>query len=213
MIEMKNKMDIIEVLDILAIQFKDRDGDLDFRNPFELLIAVILSAQTTDKAVNKVTPALFEVYPDPHHLSKANPEEIQGYIKTIGLYKNKSKYIVECSQDLVLHFKGEVPKTLEELVSLKGVGRKTANVVLATAFDIPAIAVDTHIARVSVLLGIAKPKDTVLQIERKLQRAIPKERWAKAHLHLLLFGRYHATAHNEIPVYDLLLEMKENQAK
>lgn len=202
-------MKIDEVLDILEKEFGDYDSELDYRNPFELLIAVILSAQTTDKAVNKVTVDLFEDYPDAFSLSKANPKDVENYIKTIGLYKNKSKYIVECAQSLVDNFNGIVPQTREELMSLKGVGRKTANVVLATAFNIPAIAVDTHVERVAKQLGYAADKDNPLQVEKKLMKLIPENRWAKAHLHLLLFGRYYAKANSTEDVYELLNRIKE----
>ena len=202
-------MDILEIIDILRHEFPYPVSDLDYTNVFELLIAVTLSAQTTDAMVNTVTPALFEKYPDAESLAKADPKDIEPLINKIGLYRNKSKFIVAAAQDIVNNFNGKVPKTRKQLMTLSGVGRKTANVVLAVGYDIPAIAVDTHVNRVAKGLKLAKPDDSILKVEEKLQRKIPREYWAEAHHLLLLFGRYIATASNKTDYYELLRELKE----
>lgn len=198
-----------EVLDILFTEYPNPETELNYKDTFSLLISVILSAQATDISVNKVTPVLFAAYPDPYHLAKADINDVMELLKTIGLYKNKSKFIIEASKKIVEDFKGEVPQTREELVTLPGVGRKTANVVLAEGFGIPAIAVDTHVSRVAKRLGWADEKDDVVKIEKKLMDIIPKERWRDAHHQLLLFGRYYSTARDKRDIYDVLLEIKE----
>ncbi|WP_342622002.1 endonuclease III [Erysipelothrix sp. P66] len=202
-------MTVAEMIKILDAEFPNAKSDLDYRNPFELLIAVTLSAQTTDVAVNKVTPALFQAYPTPEALAQADVKVVESYLKTIGLYRNKAKYIVACARMLVEDFNGEVPRTRTQLMKLPGVGRKTANVVLAEGFKLPAIAVDTHVERVAKRLKLAKPSDSVEDVERKLMRKIPREDWARAHHLLLLFGRYHSTARNERDAFELLEELKE----
>lgn len=174
--------------------FPDAHGELIHKSPFELLIAVILSAQATDVSVNKATPALFAAYPTPERLANAPVEDIMVKIKTIGLYRNKAKNIKACAQQLLTNFNGEVPQTREELMSLSGVGRKTANVVLGDAFGIPAIAVDTHVERVSKRLRICKLNANVLEVEDTLMRKIPKELWVKTHHTMIFFGRYHCLA-------------------
>ncbi|AGN23841.1 endonuclease III [Erysipelothrix amsterdamensis] len=206
-------MTVAEIIEILDAEFPNAKSDLNYRNPFELLIAVTLSAQTTDVAVNKVTPALFERYPTPYSLSQADVKDVESYLKTIGLYRNKAKYIVACAAMLVDDFEGEVPRTRTQLMKLPGVGRKTANVVLAEGFKLPAIAVDTHVERVAKRLKLAKPNDTVEDVERKLMRKIPREDWARAHHLLLLFGRYHSTARNERDAFELLEELKEKHQR
>ena len=206
-------MTVEEVLDILSYIYPNPKSELDYKNEFELLIAVILSAQTTDISVNRVTPALFEAYPTPHLLAKAKQEDVMDYLKTIGLYKNKSKFIIETSKKLVEEFDGKVPQTREELMTLPGVGRKTANVVMAEGFNIPAIGVDTHVSRVAKRLGWASDKDTVLQVEKKLMKIIPKEKWKVAHHQILLLGRYHSTARDKRNIYDVLKELKKNYCK
>ena len=168
-------MTVNEVLDILASVYPDPETELHYKSKFQLLVAVILSAQATDVSVNKATPALFEAYPGPYEMAEAEPEDIMPYIQTIGLYKNKSKFLVETSRKLISDFGGEVPHTREELMTLPGVGRKTANVVMAEGFNIPAIGVDTHVERVAKRLGWADEKDTVLQVEMKLMVLIPRE--------------------------------------
>ena len=165
------------------------ETELCYRNSFELLIAVILSAQATDVSVNKVTPELFSAFPTPEEMYEAGSEKIFEYIQSIGLAPTKSKNIVAtCGQLLEFH-KGKVPETREELESLPGVGRKTANVILNTAFGLPVIAVDTHIFRISNRTGLA-PGDTVLKVEQNLMSAVPTK-WKKdAHHLLILHGRY-----------------------
>ncbi len=202
-------MKVDEILWILEHEFPGAHSELDYKNPFELLIAVILSAQTTDIAVNKVTKNLFARYPDPESLANADVKEVEEYLKTIGLYRNKAKFIVKCSQQIMKDFNGEVPQTRTSLMKLSGVGRKTANVVLSEGFGIPAIAVDTHVERVAKRLKLAKKDDSVLEVEKKLQRKIKREDWHKAHHLLLLFGRYHSTARNEEDAFKLLEDLKE----
>jgi len=196
-----------QVLLVLNQMFPDANVELVHHNHFELLIAVVLSAQTTDVSVNKITPALFEKYPTPLLLSQGKISDIENSLRSIGLYRNKAKNIKMLS--LVLHekYNDEVPGNRKDLESLPGVGRKTANVVLRNAFGIPALAGDTHVARVSVRLGLAKEHDNVLEIEHKLMRKIPKEKWQKAHHQLIFFGRYHCLARNpkckECPLFDI----------
>ena len=200
-----NRAEII--LDVLESMFPDAHVELNHQNNFELLIAVVLSAQTTDISVNKITKPLFQKYPTAFELSEALIEDIESIIKTIGLYRNKAKNIQMLSKDLVAKFNGEVPSKRKDLEALPGVGRKTANVVLSNAFGIPALAVDTHVARVSIRLGLAKENDSVLEIEKKLMRKTPKELWQKAHHQLIFFGRYHCLAKNPkcgaCPLYDI----------
>lgn len=189
-------MNITHFLDTLNQMFPDAKAELNYSNPFELLIAVVLSAQTTDKAVNKVTEHLFKAYPNSLALSEAQLSDVENIIKTIGLYHNKAKNIIALSQELVNKYHGEVPREREQLESLPGVGRKSTNVVISNAFGIPALAVDTHVARISVRLGLAKATDNVLEIEKKLNRKIPKEYWLKVHHQMIFFGRYHCLAKN-----------------
>jgi len=167
--------------------------ELIYHSSFELLIAVILSAQATDKSVNKATGALFEIASTPEKMLHLGEEKLKNYIKTIGLYKNKAKNIIQTCKMLVEQFHSEVPHTREALESLPGVGRKTANVILNTCFKQPVIAVDTHIFRVAQRIGLAKGK-TPLAIEEQLMEVIPKEYLHDAHHWLILHGRYVCTA-------------------
>lgn len=187
--------------------FPDAHCELVHRNAFELLIATILSAQATDVGVNRVTPRLFERFPTPEALAQASEEAIIECIQSLGLYRNKAKNIRLCAQQLVERFNGEVPQTREELVSLAGVGRKTANVVMSVAFGIPAFAVDTHVERISKRLQICRQKDSVLQVEETLCTKLPKELWSRAHHWMIFFGRYHCTARKpkcqECPLLEL----------
>ena len=185
-----------EILDILEAMFPDAHCELIHKNPFELLVAVVLSAQTTDEAVNKVTPGLFAKFPTPEAMANASLEDIEACIKRIGLYRNKAKSVQVLSKALVERFHSEVPHAHKDLTSLAGVGRKTANVVQSVCFDIPAIAVDTHVERISKRLGLAKVYDNVETVEKKLKRKIRKERWNKAHHLFIFFGRYYCTAKN-----------------
>jgi endonuclease-3 len=191
---MLSKAKTMEALGVMSEMFPDAQGELRAKNPFELLIAVTLSAQTTDVAVNKVTPALFESYPTPQALAGADVEDIIEKIKTIGLYRNKAKNIKASAQMLIDDFGGEVPRTHKELERLPGVGRKTANVVLGDAFGIPGLAVDTHVERVAKRLRMVKQKASVLEVEEILESKIPENLWVKAHHTMILFGRYHCLA-------------------
>lgn len=190
------KMTPNEILDQLTRLFPDAKCELNHETPFQLVVAVALSAQTTDVSVNKVTPALFAAYPDALALSQANVEDVEALIRNIGLYRNKAKNIIECAKMIVKDYQGIVPSTMKELTRLPGVGRKTANVVMSVAFDIPAIAVDTHVERVSKRLGLAKVGDSVLEVEQKLKRKLDRERWNHAHHLFIFFGRYFCTARN-----------------
>jgi len=168
--------------------YPDAKPALHFENPYQLLIAVILSAQCTDVKVNMVTPALFAAYPDAAAMAKATAEEIEPYIKTCGIYRNKAKNLALTARELVSRFGGEVPADHEALTSLPGVGRKTANVVMSCAFGADAIAVDTHVFRVSNRLGLADAPD-VLKTEEQLMQVIPRSAWSRAHHWLIYHGR------------------------
>ena len=161
---------------------------LVFSTPYELLVAVTLSAQCTDERVNKVTKVLFERYSTPEAMVTLTEEELEKYIFSCGFYRMKAQHILSASRDILEKFGGEVPRTVEELMSLAGVGKKTANVVYSVAFGGDAIAVDTHVFRVSNRLGLAKG-DTPLKVEAGLQKAIPKADWSKAHHWLIYHGR------------------------
>ena len=185
-----------KVLSIIGEMFLDAKAELDYETPFQLLVAVILSAQTTDKAVNKVTPNLWARYPEIEDLAAANIEDVEGIIRNIGLYKNKAKNIVLTAQGILERFDGQVPKTHKELESLPGVGHKTANVVLGEIYHIPTIAVDTHVSRVSKRLNISAQDADVSEIEMDLMAKIPKKDWVQTHHRLIFFGRYHCLAKN-----------------
>ena len=171
-----HKLNTDEILDKMEELFPEAHCELHYTNAVELVIAVVLSAQTTDEAVNKVTPALFKAYPTLDDYNNADIEEIEQYIKRIGLYRNKARHVKKLTHQLKFEFNGEVPSSMKELTTLGGVGRKTANVVQSVWFDIPAFAVDTHVDRISKRLGLAKPADDVLAVEKKLKRKIKKER-------------------------------------
>ncbi len=185
-----------EILEILDMMFPDAHCELNHRNPFELTVAVVLSAQTTDVAVNKATVKLFNKFPDADALANAQFQDIIECIRELGLYRNKSKSIQALAQKLVDDFHGEVPKTMRELLTLPGVGRKSANVILSVCYDIPAIAVDTHVERVSKRLGLAYRNDDVLTVEKKLMRKISRDMWGHAHHLFIFFGRYYCKAKN-----------------
>jgi endonuclease-3 len=174
--------------------FPDARAELDFTNNFELIVAVVMSAQTTDIAVNKVTKNLFNKYPTPYDLMHANVEHVMAIIQSIGLYKTKAKNIIALSKILVESYNSDVPNDRTALESLPGVGRKTANVVLSNAFGIPALAVDTHILRISKRLGLADESDDAYAVEMKLNNQFPKALWHKLHHQLIFFGRYHCLA-------------------
>lgn len=184
-----------EIIDLLREEYPAAHCELIHSTPFQLLVSTVLSAQTTDVQVNKVMPALYETRPNPEDWLELSVAEIQDLIKTIGLYKTKGNNIYKLVRELITRFDGEVPNTMEELITLPGVGRKTANVVLATAFQVPAIAVDTHVFRLANRIGITNEKD-VNRTEKALMKALDKELWIEAH-HLLIFhGRRCCTARN-----------------
>ncbi|MEL3960787.1 endonuclease III [Lysinibacillus endophyticus] len=197
--------------------FPDAHCELVHDNPFELTIATLLSAQCTDVLVNKVTKDLFKKYKTPEDYLAVSLEELQNDIRSIGLYRNKAKNIQALCEKLIKEFNGEIPQTREQLVTLPGVGRKTANVVLSVAFDIPALAVDTHVERVSKRLGLCRLKDTVLEVEETIMKKTPIEKWSKTHHQLIFFGRYHCKAQNpqcgECPLLDLCREGQKRLKK
>ncbi len=184
-----------KIVEILKETYPDAKCELNYKTPFQLLVATILSAQTTDKKVNEVTDTLFKDYPDLDAFLEITNDELEERIKQIGLYRNKSKNLILMFRQLKENFNGEVPKTMEGITSLAGAGRKTANVVLSNAFGVPSIAVDTHVFRVSNRLGLAN-SDNVLEVEKQLQKELPKKEWTLMH-HLLIFhGRRCCTARN-----------------
>lgn len=189
-------MNTDEILDWLEKRYPNAKCALHHHDAFTLIVAVVLSAQTTDQAVNKVTPALFVRYPSAALLAQADLKEVESYIKKIGLYHNKARMIMALAQSLVDNFQGEVPSSMKQLTSLAGVGRKTANVVRSVWFDIPAFAVDTHVERISKRLRLAKVEDSVEAVETKLKRKIKRERWNRGHHLFIFFGRYMCTARN-----------------
>jgi endonuclease-3 len=180
-----------KILDWFSENMPVAESELNYTNPFELLVAVVLSAQCTDKRVNMVTPALFKAYPTAEEMSKASLEEILHYISSVSYPNNKAKHLLGLSKVLVEKYSGVVPASQDELQTLPGVGRKTANVVMAVAFDKPAMPVDTHVFRVSHRLGLVpKTATTPLAVEKKLVKNIPHEILGLAHHWLLLHGRY-----------------------
>lgn len=191
-----NKEKTKRILDTLDDMFPDTRCELNYSNPLELVIAVMLSAQTTDASVNKLTATLFQKYKTVEDYAYAPIEQLESDLRTIGLYRNKAKNVKTMALKLIEDFDGVVPCYHDALCTLPGVGRKTANVVISEGFQVPAIAVDTHVERISKRLGFALKKDSVLTVEKKLQKAIPKERWIKTHHQLIFFGRYHCKAMN-----------------
>ena len=183
---MSNISQIIDKIDEIYVEPK---CELNFNSDYELLVSVILSAQCTDKRVNEVTAKLYEKYNTPEKMVTLSQKQLEEFIKPCGLFHNKAKHILECSNDLIERFNGKVPSKKEDLKTLAGVGEKTANVVLSNAFNIPAIAVDTHVFRVSNRLGIANSKD-VKGTQRDLEQNIPIDKWIKFHYALVLHGRY-----------------------
>lgn len=183
------------VIEILENTYKGAKCGLDFNSPYQLLISTILSAQCTDERVNEVTKELYKKYNTPDAMITLTEEKLGEIIKSCGLYKNKSKNILAASKNILNEYNGKVPETMEELIKLPGVGRKTANVVLSNAFGVPAIAVDTHVFRVSNRIGIGKGKD-VDQVEKELMKNIPKEKWSDAHHYIIWHGRKICKARN-----------------
>lgn len=177
------------IIEVLAQKYPNPKSELNFNNPFQLLVAVILSAQCTDKRVNMITPKLFERAPTPADMAQIPTDELESIIFSCGFYKNKAKHLKEMSQALIDKYDGKVPSEIEQLRTLAGVGRKTANVVYAVGFGGQAIAVDTHVFRVSNRLGLANAKD-VLTTEKQLMQKIDQPLWADSHHYILLHGRY-----------------------
>ena len=204
----KTKQD--RILNTFDEMFPDARCVLNHSNNLELLVAVMLSAQTTDESVNKLTSHLFLKYKTVDDYANASLPELESDLHSIGLYRNKAKNIKAMAMALQARFNGVVPASHDALISLPGVGRKTANVVMAEGFGYPAIAVDTHVERISKRLGFAKPDDTVLTVEKKLMKTIPKNRWIKTHHQMIFFGRYHCKAMSphckECPLVDLCKE-------
>jgi len=186
-----------EIINYFKEKYPEPETALNYKTPFQLLIATIMSAQTTDVQVNKVTKELFEKYKKPQDFAELDTKELQKEIQSIGLYKNKSKYIIESSKLIVEEFEGEIPKNRKDLTKLPGVGRKTANVVLANAFDIETIAVDTHVFRVANRLGLVDT-DKRDQVEQDLMEVIPENYWTKFHHWLIFHGREVCKARNPL---------------
>lgn len=214
---MLNLKQIRFCLDEIAKMYPDAEAELNHSNAFELLIAVLLSAQCTDKLVNRVTANLFEKYKTPEDYIAVPLEELEQDIRSIGLFRTKAKNIQKLCNSLIEKHNGEVPETKEELVQLAGVGVKTANVVVSNAFGVPAIAVDTHVERVSKRLGISRWKDSVLEVEETLMRKVPRDEWTVTHHRLIFFGRYHCKARNpncpECPLLELCREGQKRMKK
>ena len=184
------------ILDYMEELHPDAHCELNYTKDYELLIAIVLSAQTTDKRVNKVTKILFQKYPDLVSLSKAPLEDIENIIREIGTFKKKSMFLKSIATHLVEEQNGIVPNDRKYLSTLSGVGNKTINVFLSEYYNIPAIAVDTHVERVSKRLNLAKKNDKVETVEKKLMKKIPQELWIKTHHQFIFFGRYHCKAIN-----------------
>lgn len=211
------KVRLKKIMAIIANMFPEAKGELEWEKPYQLLIAVILSAQTTDKAVNKVTPFLWAKYPNLEDLASANLTDVELILKSIGLYKTKARNIIKTAQILVDNYNGQVPKTHKELETLPGVGRKTANVVLGEVYAIPGIAVDTHVSRVAKRLNISSQDADVKEIEADLMQKIPKKDWVISHHRLIFFGRYHCLAKNPkcevCPLQSYCLYYKNKEGK
>jgi endonuclease-3 len=207
------KKQVRHILDTMAEMFPNAHCELTHSNPFELTIAVLLSAQCTDETVNKVTQNLFQKYKLPEDYLAVPLEELEQDIRRIGLFRNKAKHIQKLCQLLLDQHNGQVPREHASLVELPGVGRKTANVVISNAFGVPAIAVDTHVERVSKRLGLAKWEDSVLEVENKLMKSVPREEWTLTHHRFIFFGRYHCKAQNPqcdiCPLLDVCREGKK----
>ncbi|RYL88838.1 endonuclease III [Sporolactobacillus sp. THM7-4] len=207
---MLNQRQVNRVIETIARMFPDAHCELNHRNPFELAIAVMLSAQCTDALVNRVTPALFKKYREPEDYLSVPLEELQQDIRSIGLYRTKAKHIRQMCERLIEDYDGKLPTEFDELIKLPGIGRKSANVILSVAFGQPAIAVDTHVERVTKRLGICRWNDSVLEVEKTLMRKVPRDKWSTTHHLLIFFGRYHCKAQNpncpECPLLDLCRE-------
>lgn len=176
------------IVNRLAIRYPEIGTALRYGNPYELLVSTVISAQTTDENVNRATPELFRRWPTPDELAVANPDEVESVIFSTGFYRQKTKSIIALSQDLVDRYQGVVPDDIDELVTLRGVGRKTASVVLAEAFGQPAIAVDTHVRRITNRTGLTRENDPT-KIEQDLKALVPKHEWQRLSMRVIQFGR------------------------
>ncbi len=211
-----NKKERVErVLDVFEQMYPDATCELNYTTIFELLIAVMLSAQTTDASVNKLTVDLFEKYKTVDDYADAPIKELQNDLRRIGLYKTKAQNVKAMANRIRDDYQGEVPCNHEILVSLPGVGRKTANVVMSEGFKVPAIAVDTHVERVSKRLKLAYNNDTVLEVEKKLMKCLDRDVWSKTHHQMIFFGRYHCKSLNpncgECTLIDICREPKRKK--
>lgn len=180
----------------LLKMFPEAHCELNFDTVYQLAVAVMLSAQTTDVSVNRVTGKLFEKYPDALAMSQAEQKDVEDIIRSIGLYRNKAANVINMSRKLTEEFSGVIPDDMDKLTSLPGIGRKSANVILSEGYKHPAIAVDTHVHRVSARLGLAKETDTPDQTEMKLRKKFPKENWSRLHHLMIFFGRYKCHSRN-----------------
>lgn len=209
MMMMMNKL-----LDYLDYLFPNPKCELIYQKDYQLLMAVVLSAQSTDKRVNSVTPIIFSKYPTLEDLKKANLSDLEEIIRPVGSFRKKAAFLKGIATRLVDEFNGVVPIDREVLESFPGVGRKTVNVFLGEFYGVPAIAVDTHVERVSKRLKLAYLNDSVLDVERKLMKKVPKDRWARFHLQMVLFGRYYCKAVKPLckdcPLKEFCREKKKN---
>ena len=191
-----SKNNVVEILDILHKKYPEAKCELDYHNIYELSIAVMLSAQTTDKAVNKVTPLLFDKYKNYFELANAHFNDVYQIIKIIGLANTKARNIIKMSKEVVERYNGILPNDFDLLITLPGIGRKTANVILSEGFHIQRIAVDTHVERVTKRLQLVDYELNTLQTEEKLMEIIPQNRWHEAHHLFIFFGRYLCNSRN-----------------
>ncbi len=203
-----------KLLDYLDYLFPNPKCELIYQKDYQLLMAVVLSAQSTDKRVNSVTPIIFSKYPTLEDLKKANLSDLEEIIRPVGSFRKKAAFLKGIATRLVDEFNGVVPIDREVLESFPGVGRKTVNVFLGEFYGVPAIAVDTHVERVSKRLKLAYLNDSVLDVERKLMKKVPKDRWARFHLQMVLFGRYYCKAVKPLckdcPLKEFCREKKKN---
>ncbi|MFT8309542.1 MAG: endonuclease III [Sporolactobacillus sp.] len=214
---MLNQTQFDFIMKTIADMFPNAHCELNHSNSFELAIAVMLSAQCTDALVNRVTPSLFQKYHEPEDYLAVSVEELQHDIRSIGLYRNKAKHLRQMCQMLIEDYGGVLPRTRDELIKLPGIGRKTANVIVSVAFGEPALAVDTHVERVTKRLGICRWKDSVLEVEKTLMRRLPREKWSETHHRLIFFGRYHCKAQHpncpECPLLDVCREGRKRMKR
>ncbi len=187
---------VSRILDVFEEMYPNAECELNHTNSFELLLAVMLSAQTTDKSVNILTDTLFNKYKIPSDYLNVELEELENDLRKIGLFKTKAKNVQKICTLLIEKFNGKVPSSQAELESLPGVGRKTANIVLSVWFNVPRIAVDTHVFRVAKRLKLAYSNDSITKVEEKLEKKIPKDKWSSTHHKMIFFGRYHCTSRN-----------------